>query len=168
MKIEQRIAAAFRMTDETWERHANPWSVWTRFTAFPALILAAWGRAWLGRWPAVPIGAAILWTWLNPRFFGKPASTDTWASKAVLGERVWMNRDAVPLPPSYRTLPIVFNGLSAAALLAAIWGLVRLSVRPTVLGAGLAVLLKTWFLNEMVRLYDEVRDATPEYRSWLY
>jgi hypothetical protein len=168
MKIEQRIAAAFRMTDETWERHANPWSVWTRFTAFPALILAAWSRAWLGRWAVVPFGAATLWTWLNPRLFEKPASTDNWASKAVLGERVWMNRDAVPLPPRYRTFPIVLNGLSAAALLVAIWGLVRLSAWPTFLGAALAVALKTWFLNEMVRLYGEMHEATPEYRSWLY
>ena len=105
MKLEQRISAAFRMTDETWARHANPWSVWTRFTAFPALILAVWSRAWLGRWAAVPIFGAVLWTWLNPRLFERPRSTDNWASKAVLGERVWMNRDAVPIPPGTGPAP---------------------------------------------------------------
>jgi hypothetical protein len=168
MRLEQRITAAFHMTDETWERHANPWSVWTRFTAFPALILAAWSRAWLGRWAVVPLGAALVWTWLNPRLFARPASTDNWASKAVLGERVWMNRDAVPPPPRYRVLPVALNAVSAGALLVAIWGLVRLSFWPTALGAGVAVFLKTLFLGQMVRLYDEMKDATPEYRSWLY
>ena len=62
----------------------------------------------------------------------------------------------------------MLNGLSVAALLVAIWGLIRLSIWPTVLGAGLSLMFKTWFLDQMVRLYDEMKDATPEYRSWLY
>jgi hypothetical protein len=37
-----RIAKTFGMTDEMWRRHANPWSVYTRFAAFPAMILAVW------------------------------------------------------------------------------------------------------------------------------
>jgi hypothetical protein len=35
-----KIAWLFRMTDEAWRRHANPWSVWTRFSAIPAMIAA--------------------------------------------------------------------------------------------------------------------------------
>jgi hypothetical protein len=34
------LARRFGMTDEAWRRHANPWSVWTRFAAIPAMILA--------------------------------------------------------------------------------------------------------------------------------
>jgi hypothetical protein len=168
MRLEQHIADLFSMTDETWARHANPWSVWTRFTAFPARILAAWSRAWLGRWSAVPLAAALAWTWLNPRLFDRPATARSWASRAVLGERVWMNRDEVPIPPAYRTTPVILNGLSALAFLVTIWGLVRLSSWPTFVGAAVALVLKTVFLGQMVSLYDEMRDSTTEYRSWSY
>ena len=30
--LESKIARPFSMSDKTWERHANLWSVWTRFT----------------------------------------------------------------------------------------------------------------------------------------
>ena len=49
MGAVSRIASAFRMTDEAWKRHANPWSVWTRFGAIPLMILAIWsGVCWPG------------------------------------------------------------------------------------------------------------------------
>jgi hypothetical protein len=32
------VAGAFRMTDEAWYSHANPWSVYTRFAAIPPLV----------------------------------------------------------------------------------------------------------------------------------
>ena len=37
----------------------------------------------------MPLALGLLWTWLNPRFFATPATTDRWSSKAVFGERVW-------------------------------------------------------------------------------
>lgn len=46
--LERRIASLFRLDDETWRRHANPWSVVLRNTALPLLILAFWCRLWLG------------------------------------------------------------------------------------------------------------------------
>lgn len=63
----QRIAAAFAMDDATWRRHANPWSVWTRFAAFPLLVLAIWSRVWLGWWAFVPVGVMMILLWYNPR-----------------------------------------------------------------------------------------------------
>ncbi len=39
MNIEEKIAKLFAMDNETWLRHANPLSVWTRFTVLPILIL---------------------------------------------------------------------------------------------------------------------------------
>lgn len=48
MYLEQKIASLFRMTDEVWARHANPWSVWTRYLALPVLIFSIWsGRLFL-------------------------------------------------------------------------------------------------------------------------
>jgi len=166
--LEERIAGAFRMTDATWERHADPWSVWTRFTSGPLIVLAFWSRAWLGRWSAAPVALSLLWNWLNPRAFGRPASTDNWASRAVLGERVWMNRKVVPVPEHHRVLPNVLSAVSAVGGVFVIWGLVRLKGWPTLFGAALVYLGKVWFLDRMVWLYEDMKDATPEYREWLY
>ena len=162
------MAAAFRMSDETWERHANPWSVWSRFSALPLLILAIWSRVWIGRWALVPTAAALIWTWLNPRLFSRPTSTDNWASKGVLGERVWLNRETIPIPPGQRTLPHLLNVVSGIGAVLVVWGLIARAVWPTVLGTVLAYLGKLWFVDRMVWLYEEMKDADPRYRSWLY
>nr|WP_238997445.1 DUF6653 family protein [Mycolicibacterium sp. CBMA 361] len=45
------------MTDAAWRRHANPWSVWTRFAAIPLMMLAIWSRVW--GWPSV-FGAVLV------------------------------------------------------------------------------------------------------------
>ena len=74
MTFEGRLATAFAMSEDVWMHHANPWSVWTRFTVLPLLILAIWSRVWLGWWAFVPMAAAVLWMWLNPRIFPKPQS----------------------------------------------------------------------------------------------
>ncbi len=38
---------------------------------------------------------------------------------------------------------------------------------PTLLGMTLTFLGKLWFVDRMVWLYEDMRNATPEYRSWL-
>ncbi len=66
MGVMSRVADTFGMTDDAWKRHANPWSVWTRFAAIPLMILAIWSRVWLGWWCLVPIAAVEVW----PTVFG--------------------------------------------------------------------------------------------------
>jgi hypothetical protein len=166
--IEESILGAFRMDEATWERHANPWSVWTRFSAMPLLVLAAWSRVWLRRWALAPIALAVLWTWLNPRVFGRPRSTDNWASKSVLGERVVTSADAASIPARHRLMPNLLNGVSGVGSLFVIAGVAKLRVWPTLLGMALVYLGKVWYLDRMVWLYEDVKDAKPEYRSWLY
>lgn len=80
MSFDKKVAKAFDLNKTGWERHANPWSVWTRFTVLPVLVLAIWSRVWLHEWSFVLIAAAILWMWLNPRLFSKPRSTNNRAS----------------------------------------------------------------------------------------
>ncbi len=166
--LESRIARLFSMSDETWEKHANPWSVWTRFTALPALVVAVWSRVWIGPWAWGMTVLAILWIWVNPRIFRKPVSTDNWASKAVIGERVWINRKQIPVPEHHRLVPNLLNGISGLGLLFLIWGLWRLNIWPTALGAVLIYSSKVWFLDRMVWLYEDMKDSTTEYSSWLY
>jgi hypothetical protein len=169
MTLERRIAEAFNMSEGAWARHANPWSGWTRFTTvLPLLILAIWSRVWLGWWSLIPVTIAVLWMWLNPRIFSKPHSTNNWISKGVLGERVWLNRDKIPVPQRHRRVPNILNAVSALGGVFVVWGLVVLNVWSTLLGVALVELGKLWYIDRMVWLYEDMKDANPEYRSWLY
>lgn len=158
MTLERRIAALFRMDERTWLRHANPWSVWTRLTALPLLLLALWSHAWLGWGALLPVTAALAWIWLNPRIFPPATSVDNWASQGVLGERVWLDRDHCPVPAHHRRVPHLLSALAAAGALVALVGVATLCLTATVLGAVVAILAKLWFVDRMVWLY---RDMTP-------
>jgi hypothetical protein len=158
MTLGNRIADLFQMDDDTWARHANPWSVWSRTTVLPALIFAAWSRVWIGWGALVPGVAALLWTWGNPRLFGRPASLESWASKAVLGERVWVHRGDRPVSERHRLVPNLLNTVSGLGTLFVLWGVVRLAVWPTLLGATLVYAGKLWFLDRMVWLCEDVTD----------
>ncbi len=168
MTIEQKIANLFKMDDKTWRRHANPWSVFTRTSALPLIVLAVWSRVWLGWWSIPFIALSILWTWLNPRIFRQPKTTNHWASKGVFGERVWLNRKYVPVPAHLRNFPNILSGVSAVVTLFVVWGVILIDLWPTIFGIVVAILSKYWFLDRMVWLYEDMKDADPEYQSWLY
>lgn len=168
MSLMQTLTRTFHMTDQVWQKHTNPWSVWTRYSALPLLVLAVWSRVWWGGWAVVPGGVVILWIWLNPRLFPRPRSTRNWASKAVLGERVWLNRQRVPIPAHFGPAIAVTNTINMLGLVICMIGLVKLAIWPTVLGTSWVILGKTWFLDRMVWLYDEMSDREPHYRQWLY
>lgn len=166
--VESRIAQWFAMSDEIWLRHANPWSVWTRLPVLPFLILAIWSRTWVGGWSLVMIAAALAWTWFNPRIFPKPRSTDHWASKAVFGERVWLNRRNIPVPEHHRLMPNLLKGVSFMGLPFLVWGLWQLKIWPTLVGLILMLGAKLWFVDRMVWIYEDMKDKNPEYKSWIY
>ncbi len=168
MALDNLIARAFAMDDRVWARHANPWSVWTRLLILPLLAAAVWSRVWIGWWALVPCLLLALWTWLNPRVFPEPRSTDNWASRGVLGERVWLNRGSVPVPSHHGSMAMFLALLSGLGLLPLMWGLVGLAVLPTLLGLIVVVGGKLWFLDRMNRLFEEMKDADPRYRAWLY
>jgi hypothetical protein len=167
MTFEEKLSAVFGLDDETWMRHANPWSVWTRTTVLPALVVSFWSRVWIGWWSAVPVVISVLWMFLNPRLFPEPESTDNWASKAVLGERVWKNRDETPVPAVHEKAPHILNVVSAAGTVMLAWGVYRLHVWFTLTGLVLAFVGKLWFLDRMVWLYEDMEDVG-EYGEWLY
>lgn len=156
------------LSDETWKRHANPWSVWTRYAAFPGLILAIWSRVWLGWWALVPVVLVVAWLIWNPRAFPPPSSTNNWASKAVLGERIWVALRKDEVPPHHRVVPRVAVTFSGIGTMALFWGLIGLDVAVTLLAMLLVIVAKTWFIDRMVWLFDDMKDTKPEYRSWLY
>lgn len=148
------------MDEAGWARHANKWSVYTRYTVFPLLALAIWSRTWIGAISLIPVALVCLWAWLNPRLFPPPLSTRSWASKAVLGERIWLARRAVVPARDMAAGMSVLIALNAFSTLILAVGLLVLSL-PLTLGGLIAVIIfKSWFLDRMVWLY-EVSDEPP-------
>jgi len=166
MTLERKVAQAFMMDDTTWLRHTNPWSGILRNTALPLLIIAFWSRLWLGGWAVLPVALALLWTWLNPRIFPAPKSLDHWMSKAVLGERVWLNRDVVPVPAYHQKVPNILSAVAAIGLLFILWGVLIFDLWSTLFGTMMAYLGKLWFADRMVWLWNDMQNAAPQYRSW--
>ena len=60
MNVFDKAESLMTMNDQTWKRHASPWSIWTRFfTVTPLISLAVWSRVWLGWYSLVSIGLAL-------------------------------------------------------------------------------------------------------------
>lgn len=167
MLINHGIARFFDMTENAWARHANPWSVWTRVVSLPPLLAAIWSHTWLGWWAVLPIVAMLGWLWLNPRLFAPPVHTDTWASKATFGERVWLARDDLPIPAHHQRAALVLSAISGATFVAAVIGAIRNDLALTVGAGSLSWVAKMWFADRMVWLYEDMKDKSPQYRSWL-
>jgi hypothetical protein len=156
------------LSDETWRRHANPWSVWTRYAAFPLLVLAVWSYHAIGWWAVLPVALVVGWLIINPRAFPPPASTDNWASKAVLGERIWVGLKRGQVPARHAVVPRIASVIAALASLLVVWGVVRQDAILTLLSTLLVMLAKTWFVDRMVWLFEDMKDSDPTYRSWLF
>lgn len=163
-KLAERMMG---MDDQIWMRHANPWSVWTRFTCLPLIVLALWSRVWLGWGALFPLAMAIAWAWTNPRIFPPPAEANTWAAKGTFGERVFLNRKLRPIPQHHARMAKVLSGLSGIGLIPLIWGVWALDITMTVLGTIMVVLPKVWFVDRMVWLYDDMKDRYPDYAAWM-
>lgn len=168
LDIARAIAGAFSMTDAAWRRHANPWSVWTRVLSLPPLLAAIWSHHQIGWWAALPICVVLAWLWLNPRLFPPPASTRSWASRVTFGERVWLDRGRIPIPPHHALAARLLATLAGVAFVAAVVGAVLGNATLTLAAGSVSWMAKMWFADRMVWLYSDMIDASPEYRTWLY
>ncbi len=163
------VARMFGLHGDSWMRHANPASVWTRFAALPMIILSVWSRDWIGWWCLVPLLLSNVWLMVNPMFFRPPASTKSWASRGVLGERVWTEGDKSAFPAQFRTPATTYiQAVQGIALLALIYGLVVLDPLVTVISLLLVQVAKCWFIDRMVLLFDDMKHRSPEYAAWDY
>lgn len=130
-----------RVRRAVFARHANPWSAWTRWASTPLVLVPVWTRR---RSHAAAVAA---WFALNPVVFPEPADNEAWASRAMLGEELWITdrpRDAA-------------LGVNAAATAAGVAALVaarrrRAAPAATATAAQMALLLAYWEL--MVRYLD--------------
>ena len=154
------------MSDEVWDRHANPWSVWTRVVSLPPLLAAIWSHTSLGWLSLVPLAAVAGWLWLNPRLFPPPASTKSWASRATLGERVWLNRHRIAIPDHHQRVAAILAAAAGAGFVVAVAGAILIDLLLTLLGGVVSWFAKMWFCDRMVWLYDDMKDQEPAYRRW--
>jgi len=162
-----RITHAFGLRGDAWLRHANPASVWTRFAVLPMIVISIWSRDWIGWFCLIPLALSLVWLFVNPLFFAPPRSTDHWASKSVLGERVWTEAARVSLPEAFRSaVPGVAQTLQVVGLVPLVYGLVVLDPVAVVTGVVIVQIAKLWYLDRMVLLFDHVKSEDPEYASW--
>ncbi|MFI6321097.1 DUF6653 family protein [Nonomuraea sp. NPDC050556] len=152
MSILKKYAQAAGMTDEAWRRHANPWSVWTRFAAIPLMMLAVWSRTWIGWWSLAPIALVVVWLAVNPHVF-PPVGPTSWTAKGIYGEKLWLN-DRSLVSADHKNVLRFLTALGLAGFALVIWGLIVLQAWPVVFGATLITVGQLWRIDRLVNLYE--------------
>ena len=163
------ITRLFGLRGETWMRHANPVSVWTRFAVLPLLVISIWSRVWIGWLCLVPLVVSLVWMMVNPLFFKPPRSTNNWASKGVLGERIFTEADRGTLPVPFRSrIPAVAQAYQGVGAIPLVYGLIVLD--PIVAVTGMLIVQggKLWLIDRMVLLFEAAKLENPEYAKWEY
>lgn len=156
--FEKKIAKIFGLEADSWEKHTNPWSIWTRFATLPFLILAIWSRVWIGWYCLIPIAALIIWLKINPTLFIKPRSMDNWGSKSVLGEKYWSERKNRAVPKHHNTPILILTILQTIGALVLMLGLWKLEIYLTLIGTIIVYMAKMWFLDRMVWIYEDMKN----------
>jgi len=165
--LRKAIPGAFGLKGDSWMRHSNPASVWTRFGVLPMLAGSIWSRKWIGRRSLIPLAVSSAWLFVNPMFFGPPRTTRNWASKGVFGERIWTERERSELPDQFASvIPTVAASYQAIGLASLVYGLAKLEATPTVLGVLVVQGGKLWYIGRMVLLFEEMKTREPEYARW--
>ncbi|MFZ5855193.1 MAG: DUF6653 family protein [Chloroflexota bacterium] len=141
------------MSDNMWKRHANPWSVWTRFAAIPAFMLAVWSRVWIGTWSWIPIVLVIIWLYLNVLVFPPIDTPRNWASKGIYGEKLWLSKRS-ELPKHYDVIQkwLIILGILGMIMIGI--GLYQLHFWLSLLGAVVLILAQLWRIDRFSTLYE--------------
>ena len=166
MEILNYAEKSMAMSDEVWNRHSNPWSVYTRFTTLPIISICFWSIEWIGIYSAIFIAFSFLWVWLNPRLFKAPRKTDNWASMGTFGERIYLSRKKECIPKHHINACRVLQTLSAIGLPIFIYGIYALDFWVLILGNFWIMVFKAWFVDRMVWLYLDMKNTNNIYKSW--
>ncbi|OBK28558.1 hypothetical protein A5634_20260 [Mycobacterium asiaticum] len=122
-------------------RHCHPYSAWTRWATTPLTLVPIWTRRWdhallLGVWLAV-----------NPFVFGEPKHHRAWATRAMLGEELWISgrpRDAA----------VVISGVASAVSACAVVAARRRRLKPAVVAVTVQMALTMVYWQLMVRYFE--------------
>lgn len=158
MSVLDRYANMAGMTEEAWKRHANPWSVWTRFAAIPLAILAIWSRTWIGWWSLAPLALVVLWLWANPHAFPPIDRPTAWSSVGIYGERRWL-KDRSRMPAGFAVAQRIWTVGALAGISLLAWGLIALEIWPTTFGTTLIVYGQLWRIDRLGIFYNQTRPS---------
>lgn len=161
--LSERMMA---MDQASWAKHANPLSVYSRMSILPLMSLAVISRVWLGWYALVPVALVVIWIWWNPRAFGPPKTTNSWAAHGTFGERVFLNRVAIAIPSHHRQWAVGLGLTSGVGIAPWLYGLWSLNYGWVLFGLALMIGSKLWFVDRMVWLYQDMKDADPTYSNW--
>jgi hypothetical protein len=125
-------------------RHANPWSAWTRWASTPLVLVPVWTRR---RRHALLVAA---WFALNPIVFPRIRDERHWATRAMLGEELWITHRP---KDSAAALSVVTSLLAVAAVVAAR----RHRAVPAALATAAQMALTLVYWQQMVRYLDRHR-----------
>jgi len=166
MTLEKQIAKSFNLHGDNWMKHANPWSIWTRFATLPFLILAIWSRVWIDWYSLIPIILLIIWLKMNPTQFKNPKNLDNWGSKSVLGEKYWSERKMKSVPKQHNTPVLILTILQAIGGIILIVGLWKLDISLIIIGTIIIYMAKMWFLDRMVWIFENMKNEdTTSYQN---
>ncbi|VBA38505.1 hypothetical protein LAUMK191_02530 [Mycobacterium attenuatum] len=98
-----------------------------------------------------------MWLALNPVVFGKPKYHRAWATRAMLGEELWVTER----PPDAAML---VSAVASAVSLCAVFAARRRRLKPAVVATALQMTLTMVYWNQMVRYLDRRRggDTQPQ------
>jgi hypothetical protein len=133
-----------RLTRKVFEHHSNPWSAWTRLLRTPLVLVPFWTRS--PRHAAL-IGARLL---LNPVVFPEPRNDPSWATRAMLGEEMWIAKRPVDGAMSV-------NALASAFGIGGVVGALKRRPLPTALCTMSEVALLPFYWRLVAEYYEEHR-----------
>ncbi len=126
---------------------------------YVSLLPLGLGFLWIGWDAIIPFMILVFWILINPTLFSKPKDYNSWAAKAVLGERIFINRKENPLPNGHLKAIIILNILQSVSVIVLIFGLWNLNLSFTIHGIAYVYLTKMWFLDRMVWLYQSTNSV---------
>lgn len=133
-----------------WMRHSNPWSGWSRVAALPAIGGAVAAHSLL------LLGIVLLWLVINPVMFPPPANDRAWMTRGVLGEQIY----AASGPRLRSDLPTLLSLVTLPVFAAFLWFAWQRDPVAATLSGLLVAVLKFWYVDRMVILYDQSRNST--------
>lgn len=154
------------MDGRSWARHANPKSVYSRMVGGTFVFLSFWSAFWIDWLAVIPIALALLWIVVNPRLFAPPPTTQAWATRAVLGERVFMERKRVPIPVEHERAAWITSSISVLFVGLTAYGFIDRNFWTAAIAWHAATVAKIWFCDRMAWLWDDMSDTNETYRAW--
>ena len=132
------------LSKRIWRKHANPWSGWTRVLGLYFIPIALWYHNWY------LLGGLILFFVVNPMLFPESKSKNSWMSKSILGEEMWLKKGI--FQKDFSTVLNIFNGSFFFIMIySAYTNLLEITISSTILSS----VFKLWYLDRMAFYYQK-------------